>query len=61
MSGIMSQIGTESNGVNCIFANKGNWGEVFVAPFLLPLVVLISSIKPISSSISLTLHFSITM
>ena len=25
MSVVTSQIGTESNGVNSIFANKGNW------------------------------------
>ena len=54
MPGVMSQIGRESNGVKRIFANKRNWGEIFGAPvFLLPQVVLTSSINPIPSSISL--------
>ena len=31
MPGVMSQIGSESNGINCFFANKGNWSEIFEA------------------------------
>ena len=25
---LLSLIGTESNGINCIFTNIGNWGEI---------------------------------
>ena len=44
---------SESNGLNCIFTNtgKGNCGIRFRTP-LFPQVVLISLLKPISSSIS---------
>ena len=45
--------GTQSNGLNRIFANKGNYAKEFGATFSLPQAVLISSIKPISSSISI--------
>ena len=51
---VTSQICTESNGVNSIFASKRNRGEIFGTSLLLQ-VVLISSMKPISSSISLSL------
>ena len=44
MPGVMSQIGIESNGVNCIFANKRNWVEIFGAPvyYLKPKIFLSS-------------------
>ena len=32
--GVMSQINTESNGENSIFANKGNWGEILGQLFI---------------------------
>ena len=48
-------VGTESNGLNRIFANKGNVGKVW-GTSLLPQVALISPTKPISSSISLRLR-----
>ena len=44
--------GTESNGLKRIFVNKENCGKSFGAP--LYQVVLMFSIKPISSSISLS-------
>ena len=54
MPGVMSQIVTKSDGVNCIFAKKGNWRKVLGGSFLLPQAVIIFSIKPISGSISST-------
>ena len=42
---VMSQIGSESRGLNSIFANKRNWGEILGAP------------PPILSSISLSYFF----
>ena len=44
----------ESNGLNRIFANKRN-SEKGLGISLFPELILISSIKPISSSISLAL------
>ena len=32
---VMLQISKESNGVNCIFANKGDWGEIFGNLFII--------------------------
>ena len=57
---VMSQIGPESNGVNTIFANQRELGRNTRGTFLLSQVVLISTIKPISSSISNDIAFHIT-
>ena len=52
---LWSQVGTETNGFNCIFANKNELGRKIWDTSLLPQAVLISSIKLISSRIYLTM------
>ena len=52
--------GTEPNKLNCTFVNKRNCGKKFWGTSLLHQVVLILTVKPISSPISLKDKFGVT-